>query len=167
MNLTPYIDRLQANANTIQAFLQNISPEQAGWKADPKQWSLLEVINHLYDEEILDFRAHLQQALQSQPWTPIDPESWVAEHAYAQTDFSETVQFFLNERQRSIQWLNGLTDPAFDQVITTNWGEISAGNLFHAWIAHDFLHIRQINELHYQYTAHLAKPYEVYYAGDW
>jgi hypothetical protein len=167
MNLTPYIDRLQGNADIVNVLLQNINEQQAAWKPDEKEWSLVEVINHLYDEEKLDFRAHFQQALQGNPWTPINPPAWVAEHNYAQKDLLASLENFLNEREESIAWLNTLQNPDFSKSIKTNWGEISAGNLFHSWIAHDFLHIRQINELLYQYSQFSAQPYEVFYAGDW
>ena len=167
MNLTPYIDRLQANAGIVKALLQNINPQQAIWKPDEKEWSLVEVINHLYDEEVLDFRAHFQQTLAGYQWTPIDPVSWVTEHGYAQREIAKSLDHFLEEREQSIAWLNTLQNPDFEKTIKTNWGEISAGNLFHSWIAHDYLHIRQINQLLYMYTAFTAQPYEVFYAGDW
>ena len=51
MNHNYIIKKLDANAPTFKSLLENISDEQARWKPSPKKWSLLEVINHLYDEE--------------------------------------------------------------------------------------------------------------------
>jgi hypothetical protein len=158
---------LQKNADIIKACLDNIPDTQASWKPDEKEWSLVEVINHLYDEEVLDFRAHFQQALAGYQWSPIDPVSWALQHGYTQRKLANSLENFLNERQHSIAWLKTLQNPEFEKTIKTGWGEISAGNLFHSWIAHDYLHIRQINQLLYQYTAFTAQPYEVFYAGDW
>ena len=36
-----------------------------------------------------------------------------------------------------------------------------------AWVAHDLLHLRQLVELHYAWTAQQLQPYSVAYAGDW
>jgi len=43
-------------AETIRALIQDDSDEQASWRPDSDSWSVLEVINHLYDEEREDFR---------------------------------------------------------------------------------------------------------------
>jgi hypothetical protein len=42
-----------------------------------------------------------------------------------------------------------------------------AGDMFAAWVAHDGLHIRQLNELHRSLLERAAKPYRVGYAGEW
>jgi hypothetical protein len=42
-----------------------------------------------------------------------------------------------------------------------------AGDMFAAWVAHDGLHIRQLNELHRLLVERAAKPYRVGYAGEW
>ena len=39
--------------------------------------------------------------------------------------------------------------------------------LLAAWLAHDCLHIRQLNEIRYAWLATMAAPYAVGYAGDW
>ena len=52
-------ERLRANADVIAAQVAGVSDEQARWKPDPAQWSILEVMSHLADEEIEDFRARL------------------------------------------------------------------------------------------------------------
>lgn len=59
----------------------SFSNTEAGWKPSPDQWSILEVLNHLVDEEALDFRRHLVHILESldAPWPQIDPQGWVTE----------------------------------------------------------------------------------------
>jgi hypothetical protein len=36
-----------------------------------------------------------------------------------------------------------------------------------AWVAHDYLHIRQLNELHWQFLAGQVSPDALDYAGGW
>ena len=59
--------------------VSGLSLEQARWKPSLDKWSILEVVNHLYDEEREDFRQRLSLVLADpmQPWPPIDPRTWV------------------------------------------------------------------------------------------
>ena len=74
---------------------------------------------------------------------------------------------FLRERAASLEWLRGLHEPNWDATYHARWGVLRAGDLLAAWLAHDHLHVRQLNELHYAYLAQQAAPYSVEYAGDW
>ena len=67
MQLESIERQLKANAEAIQAFLSPVDEQQARWKAQPDQWNMIEVINHLYDEELLDFSRHLKEALDGLP----------------------------------------------------------------------------------------------------
>ena len=79
MNLTDIAARFQRQAEAIQALAVGAGAEQARWKPAPDSWSLLEVINHLDDEESEDFRARLDILLHrpEEPWPPTDPDGWV------------------------------------------------------------------------------------------
>ncbi len=169
MNLDCFTARLTSNAESIRSMIEGISDEQAHWKPDPDSWSILEVINHLYDEEKEDFRVRLDIILHKpdQPWPPIDPAGWVVERQYNQRQLQESLDNFLRERQASIRWLSGLTSPDWEATYVAPFGKIKAGDMFSAWVAHDLLHMRQLVELHWAYTMNLSKPYRLDYAGSW
>jgi len=164
-----FVDRLSANLRVFDHFLRGVDPEQSAWRPAPEAWTMLEVVCHLYDEEREDFRTRLRLILEdpSQEWPPIHPGEWVISHGYASRDYAGMVDSFIAERAASIVWLRSLRAPALDNA--RNHGEFTlrAGDLLGAWLAHDFLHLRQINELHYAHTARVAEPYSVIYAGDW
>ncbi|MCA9915005.1 MAG: DUF664 domain-containing protein, partial [Anaerolineae bacterium] len=84
MNRYSYLAQMAANAETIRRMVMGISDEQARWKPDENSWSMLEVINHLYDEERADFRVRLNHILHmpDQEAPTIDPQAWVTERAY-------------------------------------------------------------------------------------
>jgi hypothetical protein len=170
MNLEFILSRFSHNADTIASLVQDNAPEQAKWRPQPEAWSLLETINHLYDEEREDFRVRLDLLLH-QPevdWPPIDPDGWVTARAYNERDLSTSLYNFLQERQKSLDWLRGLSEPNWESGKKAPWGGIMrAGDMLAAWLAHDHLHIRQLNELHYAYWAQRADPYAVRYAGEW
>ena len=131
---------------------------------------MLEVVNHLYDEEREDFRQRLDLTLHhpSRAWPPIDPESWVIARAYQERDLQESLANFQAERQRSLQWLRALASPDWTRAYRHPGGDvIRAGDLLASWVAHDLLHMRQLVELHYHTVVLYAEPYTVTYAGDW
>ena len=63
MNLDFYIARLAANVRVFEGLAGGVGAEQARWKPAPERWSILEVLNHLYDEEREDFRQRLDFTL--------------------------------------------------------------------------------------------------------
>jgi hypothetical protein len=161
--------QMAANARRIESLVEGATVEQACWRPTPDSWSILEVITHLYDEEMEDFRVRLDICLHrpDQPWPPIDPGGWVTARQYNQRDLGESLRGFLREREKSLAWLQRLSAPNWEATYAAPFGEIRAGALLAAWAAHDLLHMRQIVELHWAYTGLLMDPYEVDYAGAW
>jgi hypothetical protein len=164
------IEQLRANAARIAALVEPVSAEQAAWKPDPKSWSILEVVNHLLDEEKLDFRVRLDLLLH-QPgaaWPPIDPQGWVSQRGYNQRSLDPSLAEFLAERQASLDWLAGLSGANWQTTAAAPWGGVlHAGDLLAAWAAHDTLHLRQLVELVHAWVTHLAEPFDSGYAGEW
>lgn len=164
------IDQLQQNARRVPTLIESVAVEQAIWRPAPEKWSILEITAHLLDEEREDFRARVDLLLHS-PGTagpPIDPQGWVSARRYNERDLKKTLAQWVAERHESIKWLRGLTAPAWENVYAHPVaGPLHAGDLLGAWVAHDWLHIRQLASTHYLYLRELAKPYQLQYAGDW
>jgi hypothetical protein len=170
LKLDEIILRLSANAEAVRLLVEPISDEQGHWKPDPETWSLQEVMEHLYNEERLDFRKHLKEILADppQPWGEFRPGENLTVGSCR-----EALAGFLEERQASLAWLRSLASPAWEVTSPTVFnpqGEaltLSAGDVLVSWVAHDFLHLRQLNELLYAWNAHQAAPYSVAYGGEW
>jgi hypothetical protein len=169
VNLEAQIAQLTTQAQIIHGLTAGISVAQAAWKPGSDAWSIVEVVNHLYDEEREDFRAHLEAVLAGPdtPWAPIDPQGWVTQRRYAERDLAQSVANFLRERDRSLAWLRGLTVADWGIAYTMPWGSITAGDLLASWVAHDLLHIRQLVELRWGILVAAVAPYQVRYAGEW
>ncbi|MFN2533297.1 MAG: DinB family protein, partial [Pyrinomonadaceae bacterium] len=86
MDLDHVIERMTANARIFESLTQGLTTEQARWKPAPDKWSILEVVNHLYDEEREDFRQRLHLVLTDAAlnWPPIAPQQWVTARAYSE-----------------------------------------------------------------------------------
>lgn len=169
MHLNAVIDILDKNADRIRSLAQGIDPDQAHFRPGPEDWSMVEVINHLYDEEKEDFRQRLDTILHQPgaPLPPINPEAWVEERGYNERDLQPSLEDFLRERQSSLAWLRNLQDPDWDNTFTSGEFSIKAGDVLVSWVAHDQLHMRQLVEIHRALTLNAFAPYQVEYAGQW
>lgn len=170
MRPVTFIAALEANAPTIADLVRAFPPEQARWRPTPEDWSVLEVINHLADEEHEDFRLRLDAALHRPGIAvpPNDSSDWPAARAYNERDPAESLARFLDERRRSLAWLRALTAPDWSNAIPRNSGGVlRAGDLLAAWAVHDVLHLRQLVELQYHFLAAQAQPFSVGFAGEW
>ena len=171
MDPAAYVAALEANAEAIAALARAMPPARVRWRPSPDAWSVLEVINHLADEEREDFRTRLDTVLHrpTEMPPPIDPDGWVLARDYNGRDLDESLSRFLAERRQSLGWLRTLTAPDWSRTWTHPSGDFSirAGDLLVAWAAHDLLHLRQLVELQYACRAQDAAPYDVAYAGPW
>jgi DinB superfamily len=169
MNLQYFIQRFTNNRGVFESLLRDVNLEQAKWKPTPDKWSMLEVVNHLYDEEREDFRQRLQLTLADpgQAWPAINPREWVTTRGYNDRELVSSLNSFLAERDVSLEWLKQLKNPDWQNANEGPNGILAAGDLLAAWLAHDFLHIRQLARLHWQYTGEVSAPYQTTYGGPW
>ena len=169
MNTKYIFGELKRNKTVLRDLLEDLGEDVYSWKPAPEKWSLLEVLGHLYDEEREDFRARVKHTLENpgQPLPPIDPVGWVTARSYAAQDYTKVLEKFLEERENSIEWLTSLADPKWDNVHKHPvLGDLSAEMFLSSWLAHDYLHIKQITKIKYDYFKQLSGD-KVGYAGDW
>ena len=163
------INMLAANKEVFSALLANSFSDEYQWQQRPDKWSLLEIVCHLRDEEKEDFRTRIQFIFDSPDTAPpaIDPPGWVEQRNYNSQDFDKVVHDFITEREHSIIWITDLQNP--DWLATCNlasYSDRSAKLYLTNWLAHDYLHIKQITRLRYDYLHHSSGlPLE--YAGKW
>lgn len=168
MNFSTLYQELVDSAEMIRALLAGITEEEAQIKPDPESWSMLEVVCHLYDTEREDFREHLDFILhrQNEEYHVIDPQGWTKERKYNQQDFQKMQEKFFAERQKSLEWLTSISDSDWDITYTSEYGSVSAGEMFSCWVAHDNLRLRQFVELRRARIENITRPYPIEYAGD-
>jgi hypothetical protein len=161
------IQRLENNSEMLRGLVRGLGEEQARWRPEEGKWSILEVINHLYDEERDDFRKRLDLTLHhpGTAWPPNDPGAWVTERKYNERDLKASLEKLLAERHKSIAWLKDLKSPDLESAYEHPvFGKILAGDLLCAWLAHDYFHARQISNLLLEYTRLLSEPFSTRYA---
>ncbi len=169
MNWDYCLAQLTSNAKAIEQMVAGLDSESAHWKPSDNDWSVVEVMCHLADEEREDFRTRFQFLLDGKSGDPPPNDSGnVTGRRYNERDLASSLADYLNERQQSLNWLRGLTNIPFDNKVTWSWGRtISVGDMLVSWVAHDVLHMRQLTELKWGYQMQQFAPYNPDYAGDW
>lgn len=163
------IQTLANNLDIFKAQLLNKSEEEYTFKPSSDKWSSLEVLCHLVDEEKEDFRIRVKYVLEDpvQPLPKFNPVDWVQSRNYAGQNYDDKVEEFLSERIKSIKWLESLQDPQWDNTYhNPKLGSMSAGLFLANWLAHDYIHIRQLNRLAYEFHRHQSNV-DLNYAGNW
>lgn len=163
------INELGRNLPVFDALFTSLPEGMIHWRPQPDKWNLLEVACHLLDEEREDFRSRLLHTLRhpDQAMPPIDPQGWVKDRNYAAREFEEVRENFARERKQSIVVLNSLSHANWEsEYVHPKLGRMSAKLFLCNWLAHDYLHIRQILKLKHGYLAG-ATGESLDYAGPW
>lgn len=163
------IEALHKNKSIFNDLLKGIDQDQYLWRQTPEKWCLLEIICHLYDEERFDFRFRAQWVLErpNEVPPPFDQIKWVEEHEYMSQDFLNMLEKFNSERDASLGWLENLKDPKWKNSFKhPKLGTLTADYFLNNWLAHDYLHMRQILKLKFDYLSYRTGE-GLGYAGPW
>jgi len=162
-------EQLHKNKFVFQSLLEDVQPELVTWRPRPDKWCLLEIVCHLFDEEQFDFRFRAQWILE-QPDTqppPFNPIDWVTDHKYMEQNYEDMVKRFLSERDASIVWFKELKNPNWDYgYIHPKLGKVTAKHYIDNWLAHDYLHVRQIIKQKFDFLTNQTNE-NLEYAGIW
>lgn len=175
MDTGAIIRRLDSFPAALRAAVAGVTADEARWKPPhPKYpagaWSILEIVCHLGDEEVDDFRTRLSSTLRdpAAQWPAIDPEGWAVARRYNDRDLGESVVRFVAERKSSVDWLRSLSNPDWTAAHQhPRFGPIRAGDLLVSWAAHDALHLRQIAKRFFELAGRDGPEYVTRYAGEW
>lgn len=170
LEVSEILSALRRNARVVAELVADVSESQARWRPEADKWSILEVVSHLADEEVEDFRARIDSTLHrpGEAWSPVDPEGWVVERRYGDGVLADALERFLRAREESVAWLEGLEDVDWRvSYAHPRLGSIRAGDLLTSWVAHDHIHIRQLNRLHREFLLSALSGFLPGYAGRW
>ena len=165
-----FIGMLERFPATLRTLVRGVSRDEARTRGPEGQWSIVEIVSHLADEESEDFPARLRLILENpeSDWPPIDPEGWSESRAYLTRDMNEQLDRFARTRAEHIDWLRSLPeDQDWSTSVSRAIGTMHAADMLSAWCAHDLLHARQITKRLHEFVQKNASPYRTGYAGQW
>ena len=170
MNPGSAIDRLEGFAATVAGAVGHLSDADARWRPESGGWTLLEIVNHLADEEVLDFRQRLRLTLEAPEadWPPIDPEGDIERLGYNERGLAESLERFARARAETVTWLRGLEAVDWSTKHEhPSFGSMRAGDLLASLSAHDALHLRQIAARLFDLSRRDFPDFDTRYAGSW
>lgn len=174
----PDLERFRASLartpRAVRAMLEGIDDTDGRWRPGAEHWSIVEIVNHMADEDADDFVPRLEGTLRdpAATWSPIDPPGAARERRYNERSLAPSIDRFEAVRTSSLNWLE--TVDAGGVVI--EWtlayahpviGPIQAGDLMASWVAHDHLHLRQLARRLFQLTERDSGGFSTKYAGEW
>ena len=170
MDADRLIALLESFPPVLGAAVSGISPAEARVRGPGDAWSIVEIVAHLADEEVEDFRERTRSTLEdpTRVWSPIDPVNDAITRSYIERDLERELYRFCAARAESVEWLRSLAAPDWSGAYQhPEFGPIRAGDLLASWAAHDQLHLRQIAKRTFELAARSAEGFRTVYAGEW
>ena len=130
----------------LEAMLADLDESLWGARPAAKEWSPVEIVCHLRDEEVEDFGARVRAILDgAEGFARIDPERWAVERRYHEAEPRAALAAFVERRAASLTFLAGVEPPRLSRGIEhPRLGRMSGLDLLAAWVTHDRLHLAQL-----------------------
>ena len=130
----------------LDALLAGCDGEAARTRPAPAEWSPVEILCHLRDEETEDFRARLRVIVEgAAEFARIDPERWAEERGYREASLPDVLEALRSRRRASLDMLASVApDTLAGSRPHPRLGRLSGLDLLAAWVAHDRIHLAQL-----------------------
>ena len=151
----------------LAALLDDLDPAMWTQRPAAKEWSALEIVCHLRDEESDDFGARVRVVVEGGTrFDPIDPERWAAERKYGEASPAEALAALRQRRTESLAFLATIEPARLARIVDQpRLGPMSGLDLLAAWVTHDRLHVAQLVSTLARVGADRCAPLRTEYAG--
>jgi hypothetical protein len=138
-----------ATANTLARLVRDVSPSKLQKRPAPDKWSVVEILAHLADTEIVcGWRI---RAILGAPGTTIqgfDQDAWVIAGHYASRDARECITQFRAMRKANLALLSSLSPEQWiHHGIHSERGKETVKHIVDMFAGHDLNHIQQIEKI--------------------
>lgn len=133
------------NIAALHGLLAEVKPHQWLQRPDPHEWSILQIICHLWQSEAPVHRARLQAILErDDPFIAVPPPPG-PDIPPCHDDGYEALHCFQREREETIRLLSALTPTQWDRTARHSiFGLTTLLEMAHFTAQHDRLHITQL-----------------------
>ena len=152
----------------VEAIAAGLDPADARERPAPDEWSPVEILCHLRDEETEDFGARLAVIVDGGgDFAPIDPEGWARTRGYRDVALADALGAWHERRRITLDRLAALDSAVLAGARPhRQLGRLSGLDLLAAWVAHDRLHLAQLASTVARLWAERWSTLRVDYAGD-
>ena len=130
----------------LDALLAGCDDEAARTRPAPGEWSPVEILCHLRDEETEDFGARVRVIVGgAAEFAPIDPARWAEERRYREAGLADVLEGLHSRRRASLDMLASVAPETLNGSRPhRRLGRLSGLDVLAAWVAHDRIHLAQL-----------------------
>lgn len=140
------LEILEKLPDALEAAVAGLSDDQVRRPEAPGKWSILEVVQHLADSELVwAYRLRLVVAEDQPPLTGYDQDRWAVRLRYREADAAEALRQIGLLRAANLRLLRSLSPEDFQRAgVHTERGEETVEHMIALYAGHDLVHLRQI-----------------------
>ena len=148
--LKKHLELAEKSPKEIAAAVSGLSPEVLRYKPAPDKWSILEILGHLADIEIV-YAYRLRQMLADEKpvIAPMDQDAWAKHLGYMEMAAPELVALYGLNRHHTLRLLRRLkaTDLEKSAFHPERQANVTVGRLIEMMSGHGANHLGQIEKL--------------------
>jgi tRNA-binding EMAP/Myf-like protein len=143
------IEVLASTPARIAELIAGRSPEDLRWSPAPERWSVVQIVTHLSDAEVVGaFRFRMVLAQSGSPLQAFDQDAWAREMKYETRDPHASLALFTALRRALMGLLRGVTEDELDRYgMHAERGKETVRALISLYAGHDLNHLGQIERL--------------------
>lgn len=151
--LKAHLDEAEKNPERVASALEGLDDATLGYKPAPDGWSILEILGHLADIEIVyGYRIRQVLADKAPTFAPIDQKDWARHLGYSEAQAAEMLALYRTNRRGNLRLLRRVTP---DQLVKGGFHpELNRQVTLAEWIErlaiHGANHLGQIEKIKQQ-----------------
>lgn len=138
------ITRYEAGGAFLVASIQWLSPEHAHTRIGPGNWTIAEIIVHMYDSDLVGQDRMKRVIAEDEPvLLAFDQDAWIARLRSDELPFAEAAELFAANRRWMARILNETPEADFARSgIHTERGRMTLAELLSGYVNHLDHHLR-------------------------
>ena len=144
------LDAAEKSPEMVASAVAGLDATALGWKPAPDKWSILEVLAHLADVEIVyGYRVRQVIADKEPVFAPIDQEDWARHLHYDEASAAESVALYRANRLANLRLLKRVTPGQLDRAgfHPELKRKVTLGEWIERMASHGASHLGQIERL--------------------
>ena len=140
---------MAATPKSLREAVSRLSGEALRSPEADNKWSVLQVVQHLADSELVyGYRMRLIVAEDAPDIPGYDQNAWAANLRYNSAEMTEALADLTAMRTMNLRWLRGLADDELDRTgMHSERGEESVRHIVKLLATHDMVHLSQIERI--------------------
>lgn len=139
----------RSTATKLKKLIQGLTSKQLQWRPEPTKWSIIEIVAHLADVEIVaSWRLRSVIGQDGITIQPFDQDAWASVFQYQKRDAKRSLAVFRLLRENNLAMLQEIPREAWNNHgMHLERGKETIAHLTRMFAGHDSNHIVQIEQI--------------------